>query len=255
VKTLRTQPQVSIGPQGVRKGPCKGLRSYGGGKRIDPCYSAGYLYSSLTVTAGQDICPTSRAVTIRIVPSVHFSLHAIPSSSDYIPVQHIAQTHDTLRLSRRPVSTIPSLVQPLKMDVANNASREVCAVCWGVCGFASSRENLEMAKSREGLTSFCQAQDLLAASAQCEMCDYLFNHAKEDTNRFDLDARIAINIQFYNSRGPESFRGSVDYVRICTKVEGKDSRWFADLDWSEELGVITWSVLAHRGSYPARNLN
>ena len=110
-----------------------------------------------------------------------------------------------------------------------------------------------MAKSREGLTSFCQARDLLAASTQCEMCDYLFNHAQEDTSRFDLDARIAIKIQFLKFGGIESFKGSVDNVRIFTKVEGKDSRWFADSDWSEELGFITWSVLAHRGSYFARN--
>jgi len=76
-------------PQGHRvykKNPCKGFRGYGGGKRIDPWYSAGSLYSSLTVTAGRDVCPTSRAVTIRIVLSVHFSLHATPSSSDYIRV-------------------------------------------------------------------------------------------------------------------------------------------------------------------------
>jgi len=111
-----------------------------------------------------------------------------------------------------------------------------------------------MAKSQEGLTSFCQARDLLAASAQCEMCDYLFNRAKEETDRFDLDARIAINIQFFEFGGVDSFKGSVDNIRIFTKVEGKDSRWFAaDAGWSEELGFITLSVLAHRGSYPARN--
>jgi len=138
------------------------------------------------------------------------------------------------------------------MDVAKNASRQVCAVCWGVCGFASSRENLEMAKSQEGLTSFCQARDLLAASAQCEMCDYLFNHAKEDTDRFDLDARIAINIHFFKLGGVKSFKGSVDKVRIFTKVEGRDSSWSKNSDWSEELGFVTWSVLAHRGSYPTR---
>jgi len=139
------------------------------------------------------------------------------------------------------------------MEVAKSASREVCAVCWGVCGFASSRENLEMAKSQEGLTSFCQARDLLAASAQCEMCDYLFSHAKEDASRFDLDARIAINIQFVKFGGEESFKGLVDNLRIFLKVEGKDSHFFAVSDRSEELGFITWSVLAHRGSYPARN--
>ena len=139
------------------------------------------------------------------------------------------------------------------MDVAKNASREVCAVCWGVCGFASSRENLEMAKSEEGLTSSCRARDLLAASAQCEMCDYLFNDAKEDTSRFDLDARIVMNIRFHKYEKVESEENSADRLRICTKVEGKDSRWSKHSDWSKELGPITWSVLAHRGSYPAHN--
>lgn len=80
--------------------PCKGIRSYGGGKRIDPWYSAGYLYSSLTVTAGRDVCPTSWAATIRIDTSVLSSLHDLPSNSSlFSRLLHCAKSvhHDCRR--------------------------------------------------------------------------------------------------------------------------------------------------------------
>jgi len=130
---------------------------------------------------------------------------------------------------------------------------EHCTVCWGVCGFASSRESLQMARSKEGFTSFCQAKDLLAASAQCRMCDYLFKRSKVGIKARSLSARVAINTRFHKFKRIDSSRNSADNLTIHTKVEGIDSDWSQDTDWSEEAGLMWWSVLAHRGSYPTRN--
>lgn len=52
-----------------------------------------------------------------------------------------------------------ALFRPHAMEAMEHGSCKVCAVSWVVRGFASSRQNLEMARSEKGLTSFHQARD------------------------------------------------------------------------------------------------
>lgn len=98
-----------------------------------------------------------------------------------------------------------------------------------------------MAKSREGLTWFCQARDLDAASAQCRMCDYILGRLKWYFKTISMDSKIATNVRFHKFKGASENWLSVDTLEIRSKIDGKD------LPWAETPASAQWSVLAYRG--------
>jgi hypothetical protein len=124
------------------------------------------------------------------------------------------------------------------MDIMEFGTRKACAACWGVCGFASSRQKLEMARSKQGLTSILQRKDLIAGSAQCRMCNYLVDELKWQSETASLDPKIAMNVRFQKFNDKSLSPRYVDSLEIRTE----------QYPWTEARTGTRWSVLAHRGS-------
>ena len=129
------------------------------------------------------------------------------------------------------------------MDIMEPGIHKACSVCWGVCGFGSSRANLDMSRSKEGLTSLLHPKDLLAASAKCRMCSYLINRLKHCSSTISPDAKVVVNVQYSKFKNELDAWRSVDVLQIRIKFDGED------LPWSETPLGTEWSILAHRGSY------
>jgi hypothetical protein len=125
------------------------------------------------------------------------------------------------------------------MDIMEPGIHKACSVCWGVCGFGSSRANLDMSRSKEGLTSLLHPKDLLAASAKCRMCSYLINRLKHRSSTISPDAKVVVNVRYFKFKNELDAWRSVDLLQIRIKCDGEDLPW---LD-------TEWSILAHRGSY------
>ena len=143
----------------------------------------------------------------------------------------------TSRLPEKTASATSNIVQPVDMDAV-----EHCTVCWGVCGFASSRQNLDLAKSQEGITSFYQARDVIAASEQCRMCAFIVTRIKWLFKTISMDSNIATNVRFHKFKGASEEYLSVDTLVIRWNIDGKT------LPWVETYGGAQWSILAYRGS-------